>query len=218
MRTFIADIIPKLESYSQKLDNLTLLIDQHWVVVDEISDSKTVYIFRANNELLISQNGKVEKARWEYLGNNSLLIDKKEGSFLFKHGFIDENILALKVDNKEEFAIFFNENKLGRSFTSISKLIDFLKIEYLVPGPLNSLNKTSGTYFKGKIFELPPSTQRTYIIRQGELTLIGEYISRNKKIIKALLNGEIAPNGKYKLGFFKYAIVKDGLVIGTTTL
>ena len=30
------------------------------------SNEKNVYIFRQNNELLISQNGKVEKATWEY--------------------------------------------------------------------------------------------------------------------------------------------------------
>ena len=78
MKTFIADIIPRLQQYSQKLDNLTLLTNQHWVVVDEIVNSKTVYIFRSNNELLISKNGKVEKAKWEYLGNNALLLDLKE--------------------------------------------------------------------------------------------------------------------------------------------
>lgn len=63
MKTFIADIIPRIQKYSQKLDNLTLLTNQHWVVVDEITNSKTVYIFRPNNELLISKNGKVEKAK-----------------------------------------------------------------------------------------------------------------------------------------------------------
>jgi hypothetical protein len=99
MKTFISDLIPKLQRFSQKLDNLTLLTNQHWVVIDDISNNKNIYIFRANNDLLISQNGKVEKAKWEYLGNNSLLIDRKDESYLFKHGFFDENILALKVDS-----------------------------------------------------------------------------------------------------------------------
>ena len=38
------EVIPRIQKYSQKLDNLTLLINQHWVVVDEIANSKTVYI------------------------------------------------------------------------------------------------------------------------------------------------------------------------------
>lgn len=114
MKTYIADIIPKLQRFSQKLDNLTLLTNQHWVVLDELESSKTVFIFRSNNELLISRNGKVEKAKWEYLGNNSILIDQKEASHLFKQGFFDENVLALKVDSKEEYAFLVNENGLNK--------------------------------------------------------------------------------------------------------
>lgn len=98
MKTFVADIIPKIQKYSQKLDNLTLLTNQHWIVLDELVQSKTVYIFRQTKELLISTNGKVEKANWEYLGQNSILIDIKEQSYLFRHGFFDENVLALKID------------------------------------------------------------------------------------------------------------------------
>ena len=67
MQTFIADIIPKLQRFSQKLDDLSLLTNQHWVVLDELTKSKNVYIFRSNNELLISANGKVEKGKWEFL-------------------------------------------------------------------------------------------------------------------------------------------------------
>lgn len=131
MKTYISDLIPKLQKFSQKLDNLTLLTNQHWVVVDTLSNNKNVYIFRANNELLISQNGKVEKARWEYLGNNSLLIDKKDESYLFKHGFFDSNILALKVDSKNEYAFLINENKYDGELNSIERIIDFLTSKYL---------------------------------------------------------------------------------------
>ena len=89
MKTYISDLIPKLQRFSQKLDNFTLLTNQHWVVIGDIENSKSIYIFRTNNELLISQNGKVEKAKWEYLGNNSLLIDRKDDSYLYKHKYIN---------------------------------------------------------------------------------------------------------------------------------
>ena len=133
MQTFISDIIPKIQQYSQKLDDLTLLTNQHWVVIDEIDRVKNVYIFRKNNELLISSNGEVEKGRWEYLGNNSLLIDKKDKSFLFKHGFFDENILALKIDGRNEYAFLINENKYNGELNSISRVLDFLNRKYLDP-------------------------------------------------------------------------------------
>ena len=131
MQTFIADIIPKLQKFSQKLDDLTLLTNQHWVVLDELTKAKNVYIFRSNNELLISSNGKVEKGRWEYLGNNSLLIDRKDDSFLFKHGFFDENVMALKIDGKEEYAILVNESRFNGELNSVDKVTDFLSTKYL---------------------------------------------------------------------------------------
>ena len=133
MKTYISDIIPKIQKFSRKLDELTLLTNQHWVVVDEIENSKNVYIFRQNNELLISQNGKVEKAKWEYLGHNTLLIDRKNESFLFKHGFFDENILALKTDGKNEYAFLVNETKFETELNSIKDVAEFLNKKYINP-------------------------------------------------------------------------------------
>ena len=139
MRTYLADIIPKIKRFSEKLDNLTLLTNQHWVVLDELKNSKFVYIFRSNYELLISQNGKVEKGKWEYLGNNSLLIERKDESYLFRHGFFDANILALKVDGKDEFAFLVNENNYGGDLNSIEKVLDFLERKYLKVIPQNQI-------------------------------------------------------------------------------
>ncbi len=153
MKTYLADIIPKIKRYSEKLDNLTLLTNQHWVVIDELENSKFVFIFRSNFELLISQNGKVEKGKWEYLGNNSLLIEREDDRYLFRHGFFDANILALKVDGREEYAFLVNENKYGGDLNSIEKVLSFLESTYLkmithklLPSqPLNS-NKSNNSY------------------------------------------------------------------------
>ncbi|GAB3535800.1 hypothetical protein GCM10027443_25280 [Pontibacter brevis] len=65
------------------------------------------------------------------MGNKSLLIDKADESLLFKHGFFDENVLALKVDSKNEYAVFVNENKYGGDFNSLDKVLEFLKEHYL---------------------------------------------------------------------------------------
>jgi hypothetical protein len=150
MKTFIADIFSKLQNYSQKLDNLTLLTNQHWVSIDEITSSKTVYVFRSNNELLISTNGRVEKAKWDYLGNRSLLIDKADESYLFKHGFFDENILALKVDSKNEYAVFVNENKYDGDLNSLEKVLNFLNINYLEPTLKANIKNSTSHKFKDK--------------------------------------------------------------------
>ena len=130
MRTYILDIIPKIRRFSRKLDDLTFLTNQHWVVIDDVDNVKQVYIFRQNNELLISKNGKVDKAKWEYLGDNALLIDLKEESYLFKHDLFDE-ILALKIDGKEEYALLVNETKYGHELNSSKSVIEFLNKKYI---------------------------------------------------------------------------------------
>ncbi len=131
MRTFIADIIPKIQRYSKKLDDLTKLTNQHWVSLGDINQNKKVFIFRQNNQLLISENGIVEKGSWEYLGNQSLLIDTKQESYLLKHGFFDENVIALKLDSTDSYAFFINETKYDKELNNINDIIRFLSDKYL---------------------------------------------------------------------------------------
>lgn len=149
MKTYLLDIIPKIKRFSRKLDDLAVLTNQNWVVVDEETEEKIVFIFRdKENQLLISGNGKVEKGTWEYLGNNSILIDRESGSFLFKHGFIDDYILALKIDGKDEYALMVNEIKFEEKINSIVKILEFLEKKYLnhqdktINIPKNKENKT----------------------------------------------------------------------------
>lgn len=139
MQTFATDIIPKIQRFSQRLDDLTLLMNQHWVAVDELSAEKRVYIFRPNNELLISVNGKVIRAKWEYLGFQSLLLELNEGVFLFKHSFLNKGILAFKLDSKEEYAFFINENFYSEQVNTIIKLVKYLSINYAMDGELPKL-------------------------------------------------------------------------------
>jgi hypothetical protein len=132
MKTYLLDIIPKIQRFSQKLDNLTLLMDKHWVILSEETSKKTVFIFREkSNQLLISNDGKIEKGSWEYLGNNSLLIDRKDGSYLFKHGFMDDYVLALKVDGKDEYALLVNEQIFESQLKSLANVNDFLTKKYI---------------------------------------------------------------------------------------
>lgn len=216
MKTFISDIIPKLQRFSQKLDNLTLLTNQHWVVIDDISNNKNVYIFRANNDLIISQNGKVEKAKWEYLGNNSLLIDRKDESYLFKHGFFDENILALKVDSKDEYAFLINENKYDGELNSIDRIIDFLTKKYIEPQTRKNIEETTGIRIEQpKIPDKPVIVLMAHKSDKGTLEI--EQTQSSYPDInpgrKAFMSGKPASDGKYKLDFMWYVHIKDGLVL-----
>jgi hypothetical protein len=218
MKTFIADIIPRIQKYSQKLDDLTLLINQHWVVVDEITNSKTVYIFRPSNELLISKNGKVEKAKWEYLGNNALLVDLKNESYLFRHGFFDENILALKIDGMDEYVFLVNETRFDKELNSVDRILEFLKRTYIAPQIKNQILEASHLEIEetahGHLEDDP-----TLKIKERFKTNIGEIEVEHTPHYypfigdKAYLNGNSAPDGIYKLGFMWYLHIKDGKVL-----
>lgn len=143
MKTYFTDIIPKIQKYSKRLDDITLLINKHWVVLNEFDQSKVIYIFRSGNNLLISNNGLVEKGTWELLGNNSILIDIKEKSFLIKQAFVDENILALKIDNSVNFALLICEDKYEGNLNSLSSITQFLENSYLENPTFSNISKTS---------------------------------------------------------------------------
>jgi hypothetical protein len=150
MKTFIADIIPKIQRFSQRLDDLTKLTNQHWVSLGDINQTKRVFIFRTNNQLLISDNGIVEKGSWEYLGNQSLLLETKAESYLLKHGFFDENVIALKLDSTDSYAFFINETKYHGELNNIGDVLQFLDNRYLKN---NSSFNGLGTDSKGKFNE-----------------------------------------------------------------
>jgi len=208
MKTFLSDIFPKLQRFSQKLDNLTLLTNQHWVSIDNIVSNKIVYIFRSNNELLVSTNGKVEKAKWEYIGNKSLLIGKAEESYLFKHGFFDENILALKVDSSEEYAVFVNENNYGGDLNSIEKVFGFLKAKYLDPSLKSHVENATGHKFEN-------NTQKKskFVQHQTDKGIVEIVPCIHMKGQNAYMNGQPAPDGRYKFGFLWYVEIKNGIVV-----
>lgn len=117
------------------------------MVVDDSSNDKVVLLFRGKgNQLIVSHNGKVEKGSWECIGNNSILIDKIEDSFLYKYGFVDDDILALKVDGKEEFVLLVNEDKFNH-INSLESVVSFLQQNYVDYDPektsLPSLEQTN---------------------------------------------------------------------------
>lgn len=199
MKTFFSDIIPKIQRFSQKLDNLTMLTNQHWVVIDEIENSKNVYIFRQNNELLISQNGKVEKAKWEYLGHNALLIDRKDESYLFKHGFFDENILALKIDSKNEYAFLVNESKFDKELNSLNSIVEFLNDKYIEPKIKRSIQETVGLEIE-EYTNITPTFTETFL--RTEWSLLGGEQDKFKIEFSNGIIGELFEknkSGKYRI-------------------
>ena len=131
MKAFAIDLIPKIRKFSRTLEDLTILTTHQWVLLNEVPNSKTVYIFRQQKKLLISENGIVTKGSWEYLGHNSLLFETNSQTLLLKHAFADEHIIAMKIDGKEDYIFLVNETKFSQQMNSVADIVKFLEKKYL---------------------------------------------------------------------------------------
>src|SRR5690606_19048325 len=143
-----------------------------------------------------------------YLGNKSILIDKVSESFLFKHGFFDENILALKVDSSEEYAVFVNENKYEGELNSILKVYDFLTQKYLNPNVENYLEIKTG--------EIINSSDLQTVHRETNKNEILKIVSQKNTTIgaKVYINEKQAPDNTYIYKSLSHKlIVKDGVIV-----
>ena len=200
MRTFIADIIPKIQRFSKKLDQLTILTNHHWVSLSDIANSKTVFIFRPNNQILFAENGVVEKGSWEYLGNQSILLGRQNKSYLLKHAFVDEDILALKLDSLDGYAIFINETKYDREINSIDDVVKFLETKY-IKKPTTSPPKTVNETSNSSTIETPSyketEPKENYDLFNGKHYIITVNFDNG-------LSGDIFLGGKSKKYFLQY--------------
>jgi len=161
MKTFLQEIIPKIKQYSKKLDNLSILTDKNWICLDELLNTKSTVIFRSNRQLIISQNGIVEKGEWDYINNSSLLLETKTISFLLKFEFIDEYFIALKRDSSDNFLVFINESKFDFEINNLSDLKRNLEQRYsmFLNGPKTFQITIGGQKIEYKIQEEKLITQ-----------------------------------------------------------
>ena len=131
METNLSVLIPRVRKLSQKFDNTSLILSHHWVLVDEINSKKKLYIFRKNKELLISEDGQVDIASWRYIGKNTLLVENNTVKNLYKHGFFDQNLIAIKIRDDENYSFFVDEEKFDHGLNSENKIAKYLYDKYL---------------------------------------------------------------------------------------
>ena len=114
----IANKIPfiSLEVFKQHL------INKNWVLLRNSEGHRQVYIFQKDQTLLISQAGEVDKGRWEEVGDNSILIEVDNKSTLYKPTHKTEHLLILKVDGKEEYLHYVDENLYEEGYRSIDEI------------------------------------------------------------------------------------------------
>lgn len=142
MKTFLSNLIPRLQKFSKNLDNTSSLTTAKWILLNEEAEKKVVYIFSDDeNTLRISENGKIKKGKWLYLGDNYIELEVDNELMLFKHALLDEQILALKRDGTEEYALLIKETSYDNYLNTVHKLNSFLEERYL-PSTTSGLPNT----------------------------------------------------------------------------
>tara|TARA_B110000046_G_C12874191_1_gene347345 strand:+ start:92 stop:856 length:765 start_codon:yes stop_codon:yes gene_type:complete len=113
MKQYINSLIGRVSGFSESLNNQALIINQPWILID-LDIGKQKFIFRDNNEILISFRGNVLTAKWEYLSSmKSVIIDREGQKTLLNQAYLDSAVMILQVDDTaDEYFIFANESIL----------------------------------------------------------------------------------------------------------
>lgn len=109
MKTFLLDITDRFRRFDEQLDVKALLCNKSWQVFND-SGVKEIYIFQEDGSLIISLNGKVSRATWQYIpANRSLIINSDNESYMLRPFFQDENLFTLQLDGTCEYSFLLNE-------------------------------------------------------------------------------------------------------------
>lgn len=209
MKTYLADIIPRIQKYSKRLDDFILLTKQNWVSIGDTDDKKIVYIFDKDGEVDIFENGVgVDNGTWKFKNSDSIKLSLKNSpALLLRLGFIEDNIMALKLDGTESYVFFVNESKYQKELNNIELLIEFLNHNYIV----NTSNEINNKSAKEKVvineFETDKGTITVEVNFEGAMPALNNRVFQNKNF---------APSGKYKIGLLNYIVVKEGEIIDLT--
>lgn len=114
MSDFILNILDKVQQYSHSIQKQSMYTNKPWVLIDNDLEVQKM-IFKNNNELILSKNGKVQVGYWELLvGTKSILIDRGSDKLLLNEVFLNDDLMILKLDGtKLNFFVFANENTVS---------------------------------------------------------------------------------------------------------
>lgn len=131
VREFISDIVPKLEPFDYKLHYNNQFINQEWVLLNSIEDQKSTYLFKPNNELLISEHNNVTKTRWSFINSNFIAITTADGIVLLKAYYKDKDMLVLNQKASEEYSFFINTTGYSEAIATKEDVQEYLKKKYM---------------------------------------------------------------------------------------
>ncbi|MBO6606738.1 hypothetical protein [Psychroserpens sp.] len=148
--------IPNLKPFDFNQHHAALFIDQKWVLVNGISEKKSIYMFRDNNILEIYRKASLIETSWNRDDDNIFNIETEDGHITVKAYFKDDDILVLSHQDKEEFALFINTSNYDEDVNTIDDVQNFLKDKY--KQKVSSLIHGHEFYYISKSREFGPFT------------------------------------------------------------
>lgn len=190
MINYLKSILPRIQQHSKMLDDTATFADIPWAFMDD-DGHKVTYIFRRNNELLVSKQGEVVTGKWEYLPvMQSLLIELEGRKRMYNQGFLNEAIMLLKKDGTDEIFPLGNLQKLPD--LDIERYIE----GFLVPN-LNKGEFPRNLDSSGDTEMLVGGKKITIKKKQGGIT----HFDKGNEVVFSEngLNAMKVPDGNYRL-------------------
>lgn len=111
-------ISKKIESVSKQanISFTTANITNHnWTLLNESPYKEVTYIFRKNNELLISRDGSIKRCKYEFvIDNNSILISNEKETVIYKIVVSRDDFFILNRYSTEQILFFANRTKFEK--------------------------------------------------------------------------------------------------------
>lgn len=119
-------IFDKIQQKGRKVIAENTLLNTTWLKTQPAPSEKTLFIFKSNNQFLVSKDGEVMKGNWEFMNAGELLlISVNQSDSLFNCIIVNNEYLLLNKDGSNSPNLFVNYEKFKEfSFEVINKIIE----------------------------------------------------------------------------------------------
>lgn len=156
MSAFLHNTIPNLKPFDYERHHDSHFINKKWVLVNGISEKKSIYTFRKDNILEIERKDASIKTSWTLNIQNIFTIETEDGIITVKAYFKDEDILVLNHQDKQEFAMYINTSNYDEELNSVEDIQTYLKDKY--KKKVNKVIHKHEFYYISKSEEFGPNT------------------------------------------------------------
>lgn len=130
MQSQILSLLPSLIPFDYDNHYDTLFINQNWVLVNGISEKKSIYTFIDENTLIITEKEDTIETAWCIDFKNTFSIQTEDDLKIFKVYFKGDDILVLDREKYNDYAIFLNQTKYTKDINNLDDIHHYLKEKY----------------------------------------------------------------------------------------